>query len=583
MKTNLLHTSFLKLSTILLFSLLLSNTAFSITYTSIADGSYNDCSVWDNGCPNNNIQQGDTVIINHVVTSSSSMNVNGVLLINVSGSFSSSNDMEIASVGEINNNGSLTIDSELHLDGTFINSGLSVIYLLHIDGIVSNTGTIKVQDETYIHGGIVDGGGTLLTCDLDMENNSSSVAVTGSACPELLSQNLCCEDPNNLNPIDELSGCWSIDSVNVTICEMPFIPNAGDNDVSSLCNAGGSSIDLNSLLSTGVNSGIFTETTGSGSFNAATGVLNTDGLTPGTYTFTYTVTGFTSNDVSTFEITIFPVLNTSSSFTSCENELPYDWNGMVLDQEGDYSVTLTSTVTGCDSIVNLAFSINPASTSITQLSACSGDLPIEWNGITANEGGSYSVTLPSSTGCDSVALLELSVQLLEMPAILSQGTVECPQDIIDLSVEDVSGAEFYWAGPMDYESQDVVNAFELDNSNSGLYSVYYVLDGCESELAQIELNVENIFEYKQFDFPNVITANEDNVNDEIEVEKYVGNCSDFSLTVRDRWGNQVYVQERGEPSFNGNSILGEKLPEGVYFYKLTHSQGSKTGFIHLLK
>jgi gliding motility-associated-like protein len=136
---------------------------------------------------------------------------------------------------------------------------------------------------------------------------------------------------------------------------------------------------------------------------------------------------------------------------------------------------------------------------------------------------------------------------------------------------------------MEYESQDLVNAFELDDSNSGLYSVYYVLNGCEYEVAQIELNVENIFEYKQFDFPNVITANDDNVNDEIEVEKYVGKCSDFTLTVRDRWGNQVYVQKRGEPSFNGNSILGEKLPEGVYFYKLTHNQGSASGFIHLLK
>ena len=198
--------------------------------------------------------------------------------------------------------------------------------------------------------------------------------------------------------------------------------------------------------------------------------------------------------------------------------------------------------------------------------------------------GDYSVALTSVvTGCDSVASLTLTVQALEMPEILSQGTVECPSDIIDLSVEDVSGAEFYWAGPMEYESQDLVNAFELDDSNSGLYSVYYVLNGCESEVAQIELNVENIFEYKQFEFPNVITANDDSVNDEIEVEKYVGNCSDFSLTVRDRWGNQVYVQERGEPSFNGNSILGEKLPEGVYFYKLTHSQGFKTGFIHLLK
>ena len=582
-KTNLLQTSFFQQATFVLFSLILSNTGFSVTYTTIADGSYNDCTIWDNGCPNNSIQQGDTVIINHVVNVSSSMNISGVLIINASGTVTSTNDIDVSTVGEINNDGYFTLDSELHLDGNFINSGLSVIYFLHIDGSVFNVGTIKVQDETYIHGGVVDGGGTLLTCNLDMENNNSSIDVTGSACPELFSQNLCCEDPNNPNPIDELGGCWLIDSANVLICEMPFIPNAGDNDVSSLCNSGGSSINLNTLLSVGVNPGIFAESTSSGSFDAMTGILNTDGLTPGTYTFTYTVIGYTSNDVSTFDITIFPVLNTSSSFNTCENELPFQWNGMALDQEGNYSVALTSVVTGCDSIVNLDFTINPTSTSLTQLSACQGDLPIEWNGISANEAGNYDVVIQNANGCDSVATLELSVQALEMPAILSQGTVECPRDIIDLSVEDISGAEFYWEGPMEYESQDLVNAFELDDSNSGLYSVYYVLNGCESEVAQIELNVENIFEYKQFDFPNVITANDDNVNDEIEVEKYVGKCSDFTLTVRDRWGNQVYVQKRGEPSFNGNSILGEKLPEGVYFYKLTHNQGSASGFIHLLK
>ena len=583
MKTIFIQNSFFKLTTLLLFSLFISNTAFSVTYTTISDGSYNDCSIWDNGCPNNNIQQGDTVIINHLVNASSSMNISGVLMISPTGSFSSNNDIDLSTTGYVFNDGALTIDAEFHLDGYFYNSGLSVIYFLHIDGSVFNVGTIKVQDETYIHGGVVDGGGTLLTCNLDMENNNSSIDVTGSECPELFSQNICCEDPNNPNPIDELSGCWLIDSVNVLICEMPLIPNAGDNDASSLCNAGGSSIDLNSLLSVGVNPGVFTETTNSGSFDAMTGILNTDGLTPGTYTFTYTVIGYTSNDVSSFDITIFPVLNTSSSFTTCENELPFQWNGMALDQEGNYSVALTSVVTGCDSIVNLDFTINPTVSSITQLDACSSDFPIEWNGITANEGGNYSVTLPSSNGCDSIASLELTVEDLAMPEIISQGTVECPRDIVDLTVEDVSGAEFYWAGPMEYESQDVENAFELDDSNVGIYSVYYVLNGCESEVAQIELNVENIFEYKQFDFPNVITANDDNVNDEIEVEKYVGKCSDFTLTVRDRWGNQVYVQKRGEPSFNGNSILGEKLPEGVYFYKLTHTQGSASGFIHLLK
>ena len=532
MKTNLLQTSFFQLETFLLFSLFLSNTGFSITYTSIADGSYNDCSIWDNGCPNNTIQVGDTVIINHVVNASSSMNVIGVLIVNFSGDFSTNNDMETQIGSTFIVDGSFGLTGELEVNGEMFNSGFSSIEFLHNDGYICNSGSITCSDRVRNHGGLIECGGTISTCEIDMENNASAEGVTGSIFAEISEQNLCCDNPNNPDPFDELSGDWFIDSSNVSICILPLMPDAGDNDVSSTCNDSESFIDLNTLISSGSDLGSFTETSASGAFDPVTGILNTDNLTPGTYSFIYTVNGYNSTvDESFFEITIFPVLNTTSSFTTCENELPFQWNGMALEQEGDYSVALTNVV----------------------------------------------------TGCDSVASLSLTVQALEMPEILSQGTVECPSDIIDLSVEDVSGAEFYWAGPMEYESQDLVNAFELDDSNSGLYSVYYVLNGCESEVAQIELNVENIFEYKQFEFPNVITANDDSVNDEIEVEKYVGNCSDFSLTVRDRWGNQVYVQERGEPSFNGNSILGEKLPEGVYFYKLTHSQGSKTGFIHLLK
>ena len=531
-KTNLLQTSFFQLATFLLFSLFLSNTGFSIRYTSIADGSYNDCSIWDNGCPNNTIQVGDTVIINHVVNASSSMNVIGVLIVNVSGDFSTNNDMETQIGSTFIVDGSFGLTGELEVNGEMFNSGFSSIEFLHNDGYICNSGSITCSDRVRNHGGLIECGGTISTCEIDMENNASAEGVTGSIFAEISEQNLCCDNPNNPDPFDELSGDWFIDSSNVSICILPLMPDAGDNDVSSTCNDSESFIDLNTLISSGSDLGSFTETSASGAFDPVTGILNTDNLTPGTYSFIYTVNGYNSTvDESFFEITIFPVLNTTSSFTTCENELPFQWNGMALEQEGDYSVALTSVV----------------------------------------------------TGCDSVASLTLTVQALEMPEILSQGTVECPSDIIDLSVEDVSGAEFYWAGPMEYESQDLVNAFELDDSNSGLYSVYYVLNGCESEVAQIELNVENIFEYKQFEFPNVITANDDSVNDEIEVEKYVGNCSDFSLTVRDRWGNQVYVQERGEPSFNGNSILGEKLPEGVYFYNLIHSQGSKTGFIHLLK
>lgn len=460
------------------------------------------------------------------------MFIDGVLIINASGELSNSSGTDVVVDGFVFNYGSFSSSAEFHVDGTVNNSGYILFSIIHNDGYICNTGVMETTGYFYVHGGMIDCGGTIITCELNMDDNTSSVEITGSVSGELLAQNICCSDPLAINPLNLLEGSWYIDSSSVSICELPFEVSAGDNNTSSICNSTGSQIDLNSLLSGDVDMGTFMETTASGAFDSATGVFNTDGLTAGTYTFTFTVIGYNSvTDVSEFEITVNPVLMSSSDLSACSSDLPIEWNGLSLSTEGTHSVTFTSEVTGCDSIVSL----------------------------------------------------ELAVDYFAAPELLSSGPVECPLDIVELSVVDISNAQFHWIGPMGYESEDVTNEFELGFDNSGTYSAYYTINSCVSEVAEIELNVESAFEFKQFDFPNVITANNDNVNDEIEIEKYVGKCQEFTLTVRDRWGNQVYVQERGEPSFNGNSILGEKLPEGVYFYKLAHGKGASTGFIHLVK
>ena len=79
------------------------------------------------------------------------------------------------------------------------------------------------------------------------------------------------------------------------------------------------------------------------------------------------------------------------------------------------------------------------------------------------------------------------------------------------------------------------------------------------------------FEIDEFEFPNVITANNDGVNDEIIVEDYIGYCEDLTLSIRDRWGNQVFEQERGEESFNGVSFVGEKFLR-VFISTIYHTE-----------
>ncbi|MCH2233439.1 MAG: PKD domain-containing protein, partial [Crocinitomicaceae bacterium] len=82
--------------------------------------------------------------------------------------------------------------------------------------------------------------------------------------------------------------------------------NAGADNTAVLCNSVGSTLDLNTLLIGADTGGTWAETSGSGSFNPATGVFDASGLIAGTYDFTYTVTGTAPcvDDIANFTITV---------------------------------------------------------------------------------------------------------------------------------------------------------------------------------------------------------------------------------------------------------------------------------------
>ena len=607
-------------------------------YTSIANGSYNDCAIWDIGCPNNSIQSGDTVIINHIIAASSSMYVKGVLIVNNTGSFSTSNDMEIDLLGTFTNNGIFICNAEYEVNGYFYQSGTATIQFLHNDGYICNSGTINVADRVYNHGGIIECDGNIFTCELDMENNNSAAAVTGSAGSFLAGQDVCCTAGGSSNPFDELEDDWSIDSVSVAICVLPLIPNAGDNDSVTVCNSIGSQINLNNFLSSDNTGGSFMETTSSGAFDNLTGILNAQGLLAGDYIFTFTAPGYNgTSDVSEFTVTVTPVLESEETMAVCESAFPFDWNGIEISEPSSNTVTLTSTISGCDSLATLIVSANSEYNESVDITICASSLPYEWNGLSIEEEGSQTVTFASSLGCDSIITLNLFVnaiptsmndtlvcgsqlpfiwngttingagsetvsltgvngcdslatinvalELLEAPVIDFSGPVACPKDLVSFEISDENtNAIYQWLGPNGYVSTDVSNQFELTTDLLGTYSVSYTLDNCSSEMTYIDLEIENVFDYQQFKFPNVITADGNGINDEINLEDYVGPCAEFVLTIRDRWGSEVYRQERGGDSFKGLSVDGRELPEGVYFYRFIFDQDDDvSGFLHIVR
>ena len=530
-ENSLLLNSISRIITLFILVFGVYSTSTATVYTSISDGSYNDCTIWDNGCPNNNIQENDTVIINHVVTANSSMNVQGTLILGVNGSFSNSNTIEITLVGVVVNQGDFVTDNPLNINGTFYNEATITAPSVYSNGYLCNSGTVEVQNDFFCDGGLLDCGGTLLTCEINMDSNAGAIDVTGSATSEIYNQDVCCSDPTMPNPFSDLQGDFYIDSASVYICSLGLEVDAGDDVTTNTCNGVGALIDLYSLLSEDVDAGTFSETVPTGAFDAATGIFNTEGLTPGTYTFIYTTVGYNSDtDESVIEVTVYPVLYSTSDLVACASDLPIEWNGMSIATEGTHSVTLTSL----------------------------------------------------STGCDSIASVDLTIEFLDAPDLFTSGPVQCSGDVVELSAEEITNAEYTWFGPNGFESQDLSSVFELTHENEGQYGVYYSLNSCVSETAFIDLNIEDPFVLEEFKFPNVITANEDGVNDFIDIDTYVGACEEFTFTVRDRWGIVVFEQQRGEGAFEGKDILGQKLPDGVYFYSFSYGDEVVKDFLHIV-
>ena len=124
----------------------------------------------------------------------------------------------------------------------------------------------------------------------------------------------------------------------------------------------------------------------------------------GEYVYT-TVAANGCDSIVTLHLTISPTLTAEETITACDF---YDWNGQTYTQSGDYTYT-TVAANGCDSIVTLHLTINQSKVGATEYATiCYGET-YTWNGQSYSTTGEYTQTLSTTTGCDSVVTLYLTV------------------------------------------------------------------------------------------------------------------------------------------------------------------------------
>ena len=126
----------------------------------------------------------------------------------------------------------------------------------------------------------------------------------------------------------------------------------------------------------------------------------------------------------TLNVSVNPAYKITLDTTLCFGEPSFDWNGQIVVSTMDslYLHTLTN-ASGCDSLIYLDVSILPVSETIIDTAICEGEPVFVWNSHTVltDRDSIYLDTLPNAAGCDS--LLTLNVTILERTYSVTDTTI----------------------------------------------------------------------------------------------------------------------------------------------------------------
>ena len=132
---------------------------------------------------------------------------------------------------------------------------------------------------------------------------------------------------------------------------------------------------------------------------------------------TYSINGLTQagcDSLLTLNLTVLPSYLSVENNTSCAS---YHWaqTGQTYTTSGIYYDSLTA-INGCDSIFKLNLTILPVSNQISHVYSCGA---YAWNqtGMMYNDSGTYSDTLMSTQGCDSIITILLTVYPIEVVSV----------------------------------------------------------------------------------------------------------------------------------------------------------------------
>ena len=227
-------------------------------------------------------------------------------------------------------------------------------------------------------------------------------------------------------------------------------------------------------------------------------------------------------------------------------------NGNIITTSGNYFDTL-SLFPACDSIRNLNLTILNSSSSLSSVSECGSYV---WNGMTYSQSGNHSFITQNYLGCDSVAVLDLTINDHPIPQIISSS----PQLTVNVS-GGISPYTYLWNTGETTSSINPINNgnFYVDvldaNNCSGSDTITVNFVGIENDINyQIQIfpnpSYDNITLNSIFQINNPTQINFFNLTGKLALSKNIeiknGNSENINIS---SLNSGVYLIEIKNPIF----------------------------------
>ena len=248
---------------------------------------------------------------------------------------------------------------------------------------------------------------------------------------------------------------------------------------------------------------------------------------------------------------VLPFSQSVENISLCDQSSYQLPSGTAVTTSGTYTSTLVS-VNGCDSIVTSNISFNNSQFSTEQINICSNSSYTLPDNRTVSTAGNYTSVLTASNGCDSTITTTLSVT--NPPTLeLGEDFVLCNNEQITLDIT-TNNATYLWG-------DNTTNPVKTINS-PGVYIVTVTVAPCPSVTDSVEATSCEC----QVFIPNAFSPNNDTRND---IFRPIINCNiepgSYIFEVYNRWGQKVFFTTLPNDGWNGR-FKRQLQNIGSYFY-----------------